>query len=368
MDINRNNYEEYVIDYLDGKLNPVQTAELMYFFSQNPDLELEFNAFENYRLPESKLKFSNKKDLRKEYIDFPAVTDSNFDEFCVAEIEGDLDEKSRNRLYDYLKNNPEKKRDFELYQKTILKADESMIFPGLNKLKKHKTIPFVSFRSIYYQGIAAAIILAVIISFIFHRKSESGLISDSMPKNENTVKKVEHVTAKTISKQKQPVETIVTRESSVSEKEVTIETQIKSLQDHSKNSNQNDIISSASGKDIEEINTQIKPILIRKIDHSHYPSDLALLEKKPPAQYDAEPKVKPEKSLAESLRERFLASDLFKSADNFNAWNLAQASLKGINYLTESDIQISRKVNEDGRISKLSIESESFGFSTPLKK
>lgn len=368
MKINRNNYEEYVIDYLDGRLNPVQTAELMYFFSQNPDLELEFNAFENYRLPESKLKFGNIEDLKKEYSDFQAVTDSNFDEFCVAEIEGDLDKKSRSRLYEYLKKNPGKKRDFELYQKTILEPDESLVFPDLNKLKKHKIIPFVSLRSRYYQGIAAAIILAVILTVIFRRNPESGLISDAMPENENSVKKTEYVTAKTVTKETPPVETAVASESSMAETEVTEETHIKSLQGHYKNSGQNDIISSTPGNDIEETSTQIRPIMIRKIDHSPYPSDLALLGKRPPVQSDAEIKVKPEKSLAESLRERFRATEIFKSADNFNAWNLAQASLKGINYLTESDIQISRKVNEEGRISKLSIESESFGFSTPLKK
>jgi hypothetical protein len=368
MDINRNNYEEYIIDYLDGKLNPVQTAELMYFFSQNPDLELEFNVFENYKLPESKLKFNNKEELKKAYSDFPEVTDSNFDEFCVAEIEGELDDKSRNRLYEYLKRNPEKNRDLELYQKTILIPDESLVFPGLNNLKKHKTIPFVSFRSIYYQGIAAAAILAVVLTIIFRRSPEPVLISDSMAENETNVKNTEHVTAKTITKQIPPVETVVASESSTAETEVSKETHIKSLKDHYKNSGQNDIISSASSNDIEETSIQIRPILISKINHSPYPADLALLGKKPPVQSDAEPKVKPEKSLAESLRERFRATEIFKSADNFNAWNLAQASLKGINYLTESDIQISRKVNEEGQISKLSIESESFGFSAPLKK
>jgi hypothetical protein len=94
MNINRNNYEVYIIDYFDGKLDPVQTAELMYFLSQNPDLEYEFNAFENLKMPESQIKFNDKEVLKKEYADVKSVTDINFEEFCIAEIEGDLDEKS----------------------------------------------------------------------------------------------------------------------------------------------------------------------------------------------------------------------------------------------------------------------------------
>ncbi|HJX71101.1 MAG TPA: hypothetical protein VJ346_04095, partial [Bacteroidales bacterium] len=340
MNINRNNYEVYVIDYFDGKLDPVQTAELMYFLSQNPDLEYEFNAFENIKLPEANLIFSDKEDLKKKYSDFSVVTDTNFEELCIAEIEGDLDEKSQGMLFQYLEKNPEKNRDLELYRKTILKPDESLVFPGLRKLKKHKVIPLLSDRRIYYPGIAAALLVVVLLTFVFRRSPESDLNTSSVPDRENAVKKIESFTPQTEKEEISSIETNVIKES-----------YMKSLQDSHVDSYENENIRPASGDDIEAINSKIKPIVIQRIDHIPYASGLALLKKDQPVQSYDDPSVQQKKTLAEFIKERFVTTAIFKSGENLNVWTLAQASLKGINYLTESDIQISRKLDSDGQIS-----------------
>ncbi|HEX2394613.1 MAG TPA: hypothetical protein VHI78_04665, partial [Bacteroidales bacterium] len=39
MTINRNNFEEYLLDYLEGNLDPLLTAELMAFIAENPRYE-----------------------------------------------------------------------------------------------------------------------------------------------------------------------------------------------------------------------------------------------------------------------------------------------------------------------------------------
>jgi len=93
-----------------------------------------------------------------------------------------------------------------------------------------------------------------------------------------------------------------------------------------------------------------------------------LLKRDRPVQLGANPPAQNDKSLAEFIREKLLTNEIVKSAENLNVWTFAQASLKGINYLTESDVQMSRKLNKDGEISEFSIKSESFSFSAPLKK
>ena len=50
MDINRQNFETYFIDYLDGRLDPGQVAELLSFLEKNPDLERELKEFENIQI------------------------------------------------------------------------------------------------------------------------------------------------------------------------------------------------------------------------------------------------------------------------------------------------------------------------------
>ena len=50
MEINRQNYEQYFIDYLDGKLNEKQVGILMSFLEFNPDLKVEFTDIEKMSL------------------------------------------------------------------------------------------------------------------------------------------------------------------------------------------------------------------------------------------------------------------------------------------------------------------------------
>ena len=356
MNININNYEVYMIDYLDGKLDPVQTAELMYFLSQNPDLENEFNAYENVNLPADILKFRDKDELKKSFGDFPTVTDSNFEEFCIAEIEGDLDEKSQTRLYQYLDKNPHKNRELELYQKTKLRPDESVAFSGLSQLKKHRLVPSGIPRTLYYTGVAAAVLLIVFLTFIFRRIPESDLITGTIPASEDAIMADESMT------------TQVEKESTSSfHKDAFRDSDRKSIQDNKRIPSVNDVNKSVPVDDTDESNQIIKPIGIRKIDDINLPSDIILLKKDHPVQYHAETPVQEDKSLAEFIREKLLATEIAKSAENLSVWTFAQASLKGINYLTESDVQMSRKLNLNGKMSEFSIDSESFSFSTPLK-
>ena len=357
MNINRNNYEVYMIDYFDGKLDPVQTAELMYFLSQNPDLEHEFNAYENVNLPADILKFEDKDGLRKSFGDFPAVTDNNFEEFCIAEIEGDLDEKSQARLYQYLDKNPHKKRELELYQKTKLRPDESVVFPGLNQLKKHRLNPYHVNRILYYTGVAAAVLLIVFLTFVFRRTPDSDLITSTVPVLKDAKKTVEDMTSQT---EKENTSSI--------QKEAFRDSDVQSVQENKMISVVNDVPKSAPEEDIEASGQILKPIEIRKIDNVYHPSNIAQLSKNHPIKSHTNPPVQTDKSLAEFIKEKFMATEITKSAENLSVWTFAQASIKGINYLTESDVRMSRKLNMNGKMSEFSIDSESFSFSTPLKK
>jgi hypothetical protein len=256
-----------------------------------------------------------------------------------------------------MKKNPGKKRDFELYQKTFLKPDESLLFPDLDKLKKHKTILFISARNILYTGIAAAVLLIALLVFVFRRSPESDLITSTIPAKKDAIKTIENVAQQNRNEEIPSIKTNVIKESL-----------IQPLKDNHMNSDKNSIIQTAFSSDIEEIRTPLKPILIQRIVNVIYPSELGLLKQDKPVQSYTEPPVQPNNSLAEFIKERFSAAKIIKSAENLDVWTLAQASLKGINYLTESDIQISRKLDSNGDMLELSIESESFGFSTPLKK
>ncbi len=135
MNINRNNYESYFLDYFDGNLNSEQVEQLFVFLSDNNDLKNEFDDFENLSLCPDNVKFPSKKGLKKQLIN-PETLGENFNKFCVDKIEGNLSNSEEKLFDDYLKKNSDKQQDFILYKKTILKPDLSVKFVNKQELKR----------------------------------------------------------------------------------------------------------------------------------------------------------------------------------------------------------------------------------------
>lgn len=66
MNINKHNYEEWMVDHLEGNLSPSQEAELEQFLQQNPDLRSELEMFSNTILVADKaVVFPDKELLRR---------------------------------------------------------------------------------------------------------------------------------------------------------------------------------------------------------------------------------------------------------------------------------------------------------------
>ena len=65
MKINRNNYESFFLDYLEGNLSKADVAMVEKFISLNPDLKEELRNFEIIDLNPDKEEFTGKKELKK---------------------------------------------------------------------------------------------------------------------------------------------------------------------------------------------------------------------------------------------------------------------------------------------------------------
>lgn len=147
MKITRENYEAYFLDYFEGSLTDGQVEELMAFLVQNPNLTEEFHAFEMLGLDAGEaICFPAKDDLKKpeEVADEPAharnrldvdlVTDESFEYFCIAFVEGSLDEMQAQQLEDYLQFHPEKRHTLVLFEKTRLYPDLDIRFVNKDRL------------------------------------------------------------------------------------------------------------------------------------------------------------------------------------------------------------------------------------------
>lgn len=177
MDINRNNYQEFFLDYSEGALSPEEVAGLMLFLAQNPDLEEEFNEMELVTLVAETVEFPGKSNLKKEFggYQFP-------DQQCIARLESDLSESETGEFDRVLKQDAGLSVLYKQYEKTKLKADSSIRFENKNKLLN---IPEKSSRvRLLYPVIAIAASLLLILYFVLPgTNNNTGIVLSSVDTN-----------------------------------------------------------------------------------------------------------------------------------------------------------------------------------------
>jgi hypothetical protein len=346
MKINRNNYEAYIIDYLDGKLDPVETAELLRFLAQNPDLEAEFGDYENIKLSNTTEAGFDKNKLKKDFSDIESVNNDNFDEFCVASHEGDLSEHDELRLKEYIKKHPEKQKDFELYSDTYLTPDYNIKFPEKGNIKRIS--PFIRPRNmlIYVTSLAAAVLLLIMLVIMPGKKEKmiSGLqVADD-------VKEVSNISPDKPEKSSMPDKSpAITEKSGYLKKNTGFRPQDIKIAEK------------------EAIPKYLTPVYINKISPGKISDkEISASINIPESHYEA--RYEPKELTVRNLVNIDETDDSWIILDRINLWKLAEAGVKGFNYLTESEVLINKKMNNEGKIVAFKLDSESFSFSSSRSK
>lgn len=133
MKINRNNYELYFVDYLDNNLSRGDLLEFMAFLAENPDLEEELNLVKNINLEPENISFNAKESLKKtNNID---ITKERFEELCIGKIENTLTNEELLLLETQIKLHPELEKELKLFELTLVKPDLSVEFYSKDSLK-----------------------------------------------------------------------------------------------------------------------------------------------------------------------------------------------------------------------------------------
>jgi len=180
MQINRNNYEAYFLDYRENNLSPEQVAELMIFLEQNPDLKASFEAYENIELATDKsIKFAEKESLKKSYlISTDHINHENYEETMLAKLEGDISENENIELIAFMELNPKLKLEYNLLRSAFLKPDESIIYSDKESLKKRGIFVLYKTQLIYGLSLAASIIILLGSYFGFLKSSQQTLTTE----------------------------------------------------------------------------------------------------------------------------------------------------------------------------------------------
>ncbi len=159
MKINRNNYETYFIDHLDGRLDASLVMELNQFLEDNPDLKEELDSFETISINlHETFNYSDKEVLKKAVVSpIDKINSENYNEYFIASFEGDLNSVDQKSLKSFIEANPQLQSEYDLFKISRISSDKSIIFANKKSLKKY---PFLLFKTWYKPiGIAASIIV-----------------------------------------------------------------------------------------------------------------------------------------------------------------------------------------------------------------
>jgi hypothetical protein len=123
--IHLNNYEAFVLDHLEGRLNAEDTAALKAFLVLHPELNVDLENNELPYLENENTTLSNKEELKKEE-----------DEKIISYIEGLLNEDQRKAFERKVEVDEEYRSLFTMYAGTKLLAESSVVFEGKASLLK----------------------------------------------------------------------------------------------------------------------------------------------------------------------------------------------------------------------------------------
>ena len=164
--INIGNYESYLLDYLEGSLPEEREEELLHFLELHPELKGALEEYEEVRLFPPAEGYEGKKALRRADYSFESIDELNVEEAMIAYREGDLSLPQRQRLEEYLIQNPVLERDFLLYGKVFLKP------PAVSYTKKGDLYKRERRIAAWIPAAAAAVALLLALSF-FLRQQEN---------------------------------------------------------------------------------------------------------------------------------------------------------------------------------------------------
>ena len=327
--INTENAEEYFIAYLEGDLNDSQKEELRVFVEEEIELKKEFEFTQRLTLqPNINIEYKDKEMLYLLAADEQENIDrSNFEEYCVAYYEGDLDENQMASLNKYISDNEELKVVFESYAKLNMEADLSVIFTNKDSLK-HRSA-FIKFNRFSYSSIAS---IAAIFLFLFLYPSLLNNSKTELLLNRHQRKSIKKVALVKNSPKNVLVAAAVDKTASISKP--------LSKRDHS-------LIAKVSIMRPQFLNVKAdnnfaerRPIIYNPpiMNEGYY--EVSLVEtnfrsKNPDLV----------KRIVKGVRNllNISAKDLDVPEDRLTLWDVADAGLKGFNAMTENRISLSRR-------------------------
>lgn len=158
MKIEQNNYEAYLLLYVDNELSEADALAVETFVQQHPEAAVELELLFKAKLqPEEKITFNNKEGLLQ--IARGRINRENFQEQSLLYIDNELSSEKKQAVETFVLQHPDLQEEFLLYKQTVLQH-ERIVFKEKHLLYRAKAnrIVSVNWKPL---SIAAAVLLII---------------------------------------------------------------------------------------------------------------------------------------------------------------------------------------------------------------
>ncbi len=140
MDINRNNYEAFLLDLLEGRLSVEEERELNEFLKHHPEHVVDLPDIDLVSLEKPRLTYALRDQLKKELpTEDTRISATNFDLFSIARMEGDLSSQQEEEHRYMVSVDDRRLEEWSAWQNTRL-VPEHIPFPEKMKLRRNKAV------------------------------------------------------------------------------------------------------------------------------------------------------------------------------------------------------------------------------------
>jgi len=361
MEINRHNYEAFLLDLQEGNLSVDDRQRLQDFLLLNPDCKDEILEGEPWYLEPERVRFPGCDTLKKELpSDSSQLTDSNFDLFSIARMEGDLTGEQEEAHRNMVDADAQKAERWLEWQKTrmipepVLLKDKALLY---HRKKSGSRVLWIRVVSA-----AAAVALFIILFRMEPMLPEQEFSQEVLPEAESG-------------------QVLDTLDQPVVQKGETNQLEVQSAQetpDHKVKKSNSPLMFSI--KKEREFPVETKKLIRPKDDMQPRPLRIsenmmktALIPGEAKTDRIEPLEIPPVPIHLRSLTLAQLAEldpqelfDEYTEERDFSMWTIANAGLKGINRITGSDISLMASRDEEGEVSGFQLKSKRFSMTRPL--
>ncbi|HUR12011.1 MAG TPA: hypothetical protein VM012_11605 [Flavitalea sp.] len=160
MKIDRHNYEEFFLLYVDNELSAEEKKAVENFVAINTDLKQELRLLHETVLhPEPQVTFDLKSSLLKK--NDSLVHEFNYQEYFLLYADNELDAAIRKQVEEFAATHPNYESEFAVIQQARFQPDTTIVFGDKSELyrkeKDDKVVPFT-----WWKLMAAAVILLAV--------------------------------------------------------------------------------------------------------------------------------------------------------------------------------------------------------------